>query len=212
METAPRGTTPVEVQIDALLAALEASRAAEESARFTVNTLITVLGPSSHIVVLLVFSVLNMIPGPPGYGETLAVVMVGFALAMLVDAPIRLPVWLGERQLPVGALLRMTGLFARIARFVGRFSRPRLVALSAPAARPFLAVFIIIVSLPMTLPIPLINAVPNVGICVLCLGWINRDAVAVIAGALIAIAGFVLACLAIWGAYHLVIVAIGAAA
>lgn len=210
MESTARAKTPVEVQISALLAALEASHAADDP-RFTVADLIGTLGTSSHILVILVFSVLNMIPGPPGYGGTVAIAIIGFSLALIAGGPLRLHPWIGKRRLPLRALLRMAGLFARIARFVGRFSRPRLSWLSAPATRPLLGVFIILVSLPMMLPIPFINAVPNVGICVLCLGWLNRDGLAVIAGIVVALLGLAIAALAIWGAVHLVGAALEAA-
>lgn len=209
MRTESRGLTPVEMQIGALREALEAATTGHEGG-FTVAHLIAVLGTRSHMLVLLVFSVLNMIPGPPGYGESLAVAMVGFAVAMLLDAPLTLPRWLGERRLPVQALLRVAGVFGRVAGFIGRFSRPRLLALSAPMLRPGLAVFIIIVSVPMALPIPLINAVPNVGLAVLCLSWLNRDGIGVVLGLLVALVGLGIAVGAIWGAYHLVVLAMGA--
>lgn len=206
MTSTARGPTHVEVQIGVLLRALEASHA-EEQARFTVNQLIAALGTSSHILVILFFSVLNMVPGPPGYGGTIAIAIIGFAIAMMADAPLVLPGWVGQRRLPVKALMRVTDLFARIARSVGKLSRPRLTMMSAPALRPFLGLFIIAVSLPMMLPIPFINAVPNVGICILCLGWINRDALAIMVGIVVALIGLGIAGLAIWGAYHLANVA-----
>ena len=201
--------TPVEAQISALLEALKATRAQQQPC-FTVAELIAALGPSSHILVILVFSVLNMIPGPPGYGGTVAIAIIGFAIAMIMNAPITLPHWIGDRHLPVRALRRVAGLFAGIARFIGRFSRPRLIKLSAPSMRPVLGLFIIAVSLPMILPVPFINAVPNVGICVLCLGWLNRDALMIIFGMIIAMIGLGIAGLAIWGSYQLLNAAIGA--
>ncbi|AEQ52949.1 exopolysaccharide biosynthesis protein [Pelagibacterium halotolerans] len=205
-ETEP---TPVEVQIGGLLDALHASQQKPDP-RFTVASLIAALGVHSHIVVILVFSVLNMVPGPPGYGGTIAFAMIGIALAMLVNAPLTLPGWIRRRKLPAKALMRVTKLFARMAGLMGRFSRPRLKMASAPALRPALALFVIAVSLPMMLPIPFINAVPNTGICILCLGWINRDAFVIVAGIVIALVGLTIAGAAIWGAWHLANAAVGA--
>lgn len=210
MDSPLRAPTPVEHQIRVLREALASSHASEQ-ARFTLADLIAALGTGSHILVILVFSVLNMIPGPPGYGGTVALAIVFFAATLALGAPLRLHPWLGQRRLPVRALLRVTGLFARIAAFFGRFSRPRLRFLSAPATTPLLALFIIAVSLPMMVPIPFINAVPNLGICIMCLGWINRDGLAVIAGVGVALIGLLIAGLAIFGAYHLVNAALDAA-
>jgi len=209
--TTTSSLTPVEAQLGDIIGALEAV-ALRENADFTAGELIALLGASSHILVILVFSVLNMIPGPPGYGGTMALAIMAFSVAMIAGAPLRLPSWIGERRLPVKTMLGVVTRLATLARIIGRFSRPRLLMLTMPAMRPLLGLFIIAVSAPMIVPIPFINAVPNVGICVLCLGWINRDGLGVIAGALIGFLGFVIACLAIWGVYELVNAAIGAAA
>ncbi|WP_338609013.1 exopolysaccharide biosynthesis protein [Pelagibacterium nitratireducens] len=201
--------TPVEVQIGGLLEALHASQQKPDP-RFTVASLIAALGVHSHIVVILVFSVLNMVPGPPGYGGTIAFAIIGFSIAMLIGAPLTLPGWIRRRKLPAKALMRVTKLFARMAAAMARVSRPRYLLVSAPVFQPVLALFIIAVSLPMMLPIPFINAIPNAGICVLCLGWINRDAVVIIAGIVLALVGLTIAGAAIWGVWHLANAAVGA--
>ncbi|WP_158541560.1 exopolysaccharide biosynthesis protein [Pelagibacterium lacus] len=209
MATTARDPTPVEVRIDTLLDAIAVSQT-KANPRFTVSSLIAALGTRSHVLVILVFSVLNMVPGPPGYGGTMAFAIIGFSLAMIIGHPLRLPGWIRRRRLPVKALLRMTELFSRIARLVGRFSRPRLTLLSAAPMRPLLGAFIIVISLPMMLPVPFINAVPNTGICILCLGWVNRDAVLIGLGIAVALIGLAIAGLAILGGYHLASAAIEA--
>jgi len=60
-----------------------------------------------------------------------------------------------------------------------------------------------VVSLPMVLPIPFINAVPNTGIAVICVSRINRDGVGVLLGMLIAVIGLGIAGGAIWAAISL---------
>ena len=209
MTVTETGPTPVEVQIGGLLEALHASPQKPDPS-CTVASLISALGVHSHIVVILVFSVLNMVPGPPGYGGTIAFAIIGFSIAMLFNAPLTLPGWIRRRKLPAKALMRVTKLFARMAAAMGRFSRPRFTFVSTPALQPLLAVFIIVVSLPMMLPIPLINAVPNTGIAILCLGWINRDAFVIIGGIVVALLGLSIAAAAIWGVWHLANVAVGA--
>ncbi|WP_417583646.1 exopolysaccharide biosynthesis protein [Pelagibacterium sp.] len=209
MTSTERDLTPVEVQIGGLLEALKASQERPDP-RFTVASLIAALGVHSHIVVILVFSVLNMVPGPPGYGGTIAIAIIGFSIAMMLNAPLTLPGWVRRRKLPARALMRVAELFARMAAAMGRFSRPRFTFVSARALQPVLALFIIAVSLPMMLPIPLINAIPNTGICILCLGWINRDAFVIIAGIIVALLGLSVAAAAIWGVWHLANAAVGA--
>lgn len=72
-----------------------------------------------------------------------------------------------------------------------------------------LGVLILIMALPMVVPIPFINAVPNVGMAIICVSRLNRDGLGVILGMLVGLAGMVIAVAAIWGALALTVSAIG---
>lgn len=176
----------------------------ESGGGLSVNAIMTLLGHHSHTLVILVLSVLNMIPGPPGYGGTLAFAMIFMAVTMVLGVPVQLPGWIGDRQIPSRFLMRMLDRLGTFARVFARFSRPRLEILTGDSARRPMAAFVILVSLPMVLPIPFINAVPNVGIAVMTVSRINRDGLGVILGFIIACLGLVIAVAAVWGAISLV--------
>ena len=189
--------SPVEVQVAAI--ADNVSRAE----RVTAGELLALLGNASYPMVILVLSVLNMIPGPPGYGGTIALAIMAVTVTMLVGRPLRLGGWIGRRPLPGRLLERMIGQMRWLAQLIARVSRPRLGALTGPRSEYFLGIFILVVSLPMVLPIPFINAVPNTGIAVICVSRINRDGVGVLLGMLIAVIGLGIAGGAIWAAISL---------
>ena len=78
----------------------------------------------------------------------------------------------------------------------------------AAATIPY-GVFVIVVSLVMTIPIPFINAIPNVGLCVLSFSMLNRDGLGAIVGVAISLLGLGIAAAAIFGAYELGMAALG---
>ncbi|SEP59556.1 Uncharacterized conserved protein [Devosia sp. YR412] len=166
----------------------------------TAGGLVELLGHASYPLVILVLSVLNMLPGPPGYGGTLAITIMTVTVATLLGRPLQLGGWIGKRRLPPKLLERMMGQMQWFAGLVAKVSRPRLAVLTGPRTQVPTAIFILLVSLPMIIPIPFINAVPNTGIAVICVSRINHDGLGVLLGGVIALIGLGIAGGAIWGA------------
>ncbi|MFD1252232.1 Exopolysaccharide synthesis, ExoD [Devosia equisanguinis] len=181
-----------------------------DASKLTIARLIEAMGPQAHRVLILMLTLLNMIPGPPGFGGTIAWTTFAVALAMVLGRPIRLPGIIGRRKLPLNALLKGSEQVAKVTRFVARFSKPRLRSMTGAAATVPYGIFTMVVSVAMTIPIPFINAIPNVGLCVLAFSVLNRDGVGAIAGVLIACIGLVIEVLLILGAINLSFVAFDA--
>lgn len=194
--------SPVEMQIDAIAAGLQQAEAAGGEA-LTVRQIIALLGDQSHSFVILVFCVLNMLPGPPGYGGTIACAIIAFAVAMIVGRPPALPRFISDRRLSPRLASRMVQQLRWFSKLVARFSAPRVEFLAAERGRMAVGFSILVLSIPMVIPIPLINAVPNVGIAVICLSRINRDGAGMIVGAIIGLIGLTIAGLLIWGVVSL---------
>ena len=181
-----------------------------DASKLTIARLIEAMGPQAHRVLILMLTLLNMIPGPAGFGGTIAWTTFAVALAMVLGRPIRLPGIIGRRKLPLNALLKGSEQVAKVTRFVARFSNPRLRWMTGAAATVPYGIFTMVVSVAMTIPIPFINAIPNVGLCVLAFSVLNRDGVGAIAGVLIACIGLVIEVLLILGAINLSFVAFDA--
>jgi hypothetical protein len=177
--------------------------AEDNQSHLTLSRLVELLGVKSHRLLLLVVSLFNMIPGPPGYGGTIAFTTAAIAVAMLMGRPIRLPGILGRRRLPVDLMVRGTRQVVKVANMLSRFSRPRMRWLTGAAANLPYAVLVICVSLVMALPIPFINAIPNVGLCIIAFSMLNRDGVGVIAGLVATAIGLVVDAAIILGVLHL---------
>lgn len=203
------GYRPITRQINRIVAGLRRV-AASEAPRLTFHRLVETMGPHSHRLLILMLTLLNMIPGPPGFGGTLAWTTLAVALFMVLGKPIRLPDIIGKRKLPLGALLKASETVARVTAIIARFSKPRLRWLTGAAATIPYGIFTMLISVFMTLPIPFINAVPNVGLCVIAFSMLNRDGLGVIVGLAICLAGLLVAGALLAGAFHLGMAAMGA--
>jgi len=159
---------------------------------------------------ILVLTLLNTVPGPPGFGGALAWTTMAVALFMVLGRPIRLPGIIGKRKLPLGALLKASEAVARVTAIIARFSKPRLRWLTGAAATIPYGIFTMVISVFMTLPIPFINAIPNVGLCVIAFSMLNRDGLGVLIGLVICFAGLVIAGALLTGAFHLGMAAVDA--
>lgn len=192
-----------------IAAALRRAGESDQS-HMTLSRLVELLGPRAHRLLLLVVSLFNMIPGPPGYGGTIAWTTCAIAIAMLLGKPIRLPSIIGKRKLPLDLMIKASRQVVKVAAILARFSKPRLRWLTGSAANLPYAILVVCVSVVMSLPIPFINAIPNVGLCIIAFSMLNRDGAGVIVGLVATMLGLIIAGGIIIGAFHLGMAALDA--
>lgn len=202
---------PIERYTRRIAAKLQRAAQTDQS-HLTLSGLVELMGPTAYRLLLLVVSLFNMIPGPPGYGGTIAWTTMAIAIGMLLGRPIRLPGIIGRRRLPLPILVKASAQVAKVASILARFSRPRLRWLTGAAANLPYALLVIAVSLVMTIPIPFINAIPNVGLCVIAFSMLNRDGAGVVIGLVLTGLGLAVDAAIVLGVYHLGVAAVGAVA
>lgn len=182
---------PIE-QIFAELQARLRQAAEDPEAKLTCDSLIEIIGPASYTLALFVFCLLNLIPAPPGYNFFMALVITALSAAMLFDRRMRLPRAFGRIRLPTKALLKLLDLLAQLTTWIAKVSSPRLLPLTAPAARPFIALIGIVLGIAMLAPIPFTNMLPSIGLAMICIGHLNRDGLVVIAGIAVGLIGVII--------------------
>lgn len=197
-----RGAPPIVRYTNRIVAGLK-TVAASGDEKLTFHRLVEAMGPGAHRLLILMLTLLNMIPGPPGFGGTIAWTTFAVALAMVLGRPIRLPGIIGNRKLPVAPLLKASEQVVRVTGIIARFSRPRLRWLTGAAATIPYGVFTMVLSVTMTVPIPFINAVPNVGLCVLAFSMLNRDGAGAVIGVGLCLLGLAIEIALIFGAINL---------
>lgn len=178
--------------------------AAEPDAVLTCQGLLGVFGVRSHTLALLIFSLLNLLPGPPGYNFLMAVITTTIAVKMLLGRQIGLWGPIGRMRVPIGLIIRLSGMLSRLAGQVARISRPRLTGLTGPAVQKPLAAFGLVLGLAQLPPIPFANLLPALGQAIISTGQLNRDGAVVIAGVLVGLVGLAVLAVAIWAILALV--------
>lgn len=98
-----------------------------------------------------------------------------------------LPETLRKRHLPVAALLDVVTRAKRYGGWLERFAHPRLPAVTGDRATRIIGALLIVPCLSVLVPLPLTNTVPGIGIALTAVGLIERDALFVALGLIIAL-------------------------
>ena len=167
-------------------------------AKLTCGMLVEVIGIKSHVLTTFIFSLLNLLPGPPGYNFIVSLIIIALMVMMIRGHEIRLWGFIGRRQLPVNLLVRLLGILAKLIDLIARLSSPRLVWFTGPAALPVIGIFIVGMGIAMLPPLPFGNMVPSIGVAMVCIGVLNRDGLMVLAGVVTGLVGLAAIVVAIW--------------
>ncbi|HYC02150.1 MAG TPA: exopolysaccharide biosynthesis protein [Azospirillaceae bacterium] len=165
----------------------------------TVGELSESLGRVAYGLLLLIFALALVIPGPPGFGALFGTPMIVLGIGMARGKPYpSFPRALADRRLPPGplraVLLRAVPVLQRLERWL----RPRgLLGLrhaaheDDPGGRILeiaTGVLVTLLALLLLPPIPFTNAPLGAAAVVLALGLMERDAVATTIGAVLSLA------------------------
>jgi len=196
-ETLGREHDPIIPIVDVIVAQLR-ERAGRPDAVLTSADLLVMVGERSHVLAIMLFALLNLLPGPPGYNFLMAVAMFAVAIAMLLRRPMSFGSWFGRMRLPLKVIQKLLEALSVIVRWVAKISAPRWRVLTGPGAMPFVAVIAILLALVNMAPVPFMNLIPSAGLAVICMGVLNEDGIAVLVGVAIGALGALVALVAVW--------------
>lgn len=133
------------------------------------------------------------IPVPPGYTTIFAIPLLFFSVQMLfgMDSP-WIPKWLARVKIKRSTLAAIVQKGAPWLRRLEKLLHPRWYFASTPAGEKFIGFFCFLYAASISLPLPLTNFPPAVGIVVLSLGLMGKDGFYIIVGNLIGILGLVI--------------------
>jgi hypothetical protein len=198
------GDDPLKAELAALVGTLE-QRARREDAALTCDDLVALLGPQSHALALLIFALLNLLPGPPGYSVVLGLVTIAFSLLQIVQRPLRLWPVVGNRRLPLRMMIRLLAMVQWLIDRVVRVSTPRLLPVVSPRMLPVIGLFGVLMGAIMLVPIPFTNTLPAVSVALVSIGVLNRDGVLALVGFAIGLLGLAVLAAAVWLLVFLVV-------
>lgn len=175
----------------------------------TVRSLFEAFGERSFGFLLLIFSLPNCVPAPPGLGSIIGLPVLMIAAQMVLGWPTPwLPRRVLDKKVRRETLQKVLNMAEPKLRRVERLCRPRGNLVSSTSAERLIGLYIMLLSFCVLLPFPLTNMVPAMATVVLSVALIEKDSVVLGLGVAIglgglAITGSVLAALAgaIWAVF-----------
>lgn len=164
----------------------------------TCSDLLQLVGTRSHLIAILIFSLLNLLPAPPGYNFTMALIILVLSVLLLMGREMGLGKRIGQMRLPIGIVTKLLDAMTLLARWSARISSPRLQGLAGPAVMPVFALIAIVLAVGMLAPIPFTNMLPSIGLAVMCVAVLNHDGLLLWAGVVVGIVGVIIIVVAVW--------------
>ncbi len=196
-EAVPDEEDPIEAVVGGVVTRLR-EHAEDPEASLSCNDLLALVGPRSHILAILLFSLLNLLPAPPGYNFVMALIIIALCVSLLFKREMRLKGYFGRMKLPVKLVLKLMDVLGKLASWAARISSPRWRGLTGNAIMPVVAISGIIMGIFMLPPIPATNMLPSMGLAIMCIGVLNHDGVVVLLGGVVGVIGIVVCGFAVW--------------
>lgn len=153
-----------------------------------VEDIVTVLGPRSFGIVLVLFGLPNLLP-VPGLPILCGFIIGIIAFQMVIGKDhLLLPRWVGQRRLKREDLARVVHRATPTLRVVERAMRPRLLGLTAPSLSRFIGGVLLVLALALMAPIPFFGGIaPGLAVILLGLGLAERDGLFIVLGSVISV-------------------------
>ncbi len=169
--------------------------------RVSLEDVVASLGDRGLGVLMAIFAVPNIFPAPIPFGNVIfGIPVIILAVHLMLGWPrLVLPKSIARRSIGASVLKsitpRLAGMLARIEPLL----KPRLPAVSTPAAERVIGLICVVLSILSALPIPFGHMVPALALMVIGLGLIEHDGAAILLGAALGIAGVLVFSLVVFG-------------
>ena len=162
----------------------------DRSAEMTLAELVSSLGERSMGWSLLVFALINLLPLPMGTDMITAipVLVVTYQIARGYDE-LRLPGIVARRRIGRKGFQKLVLRLGPLLRPVERMLKPRLSGLFEPGPERLFGGFLFLVGLALFAPIPFSGYLPALALALAGIGFIERDGLVALAGAVLGLAG-----------------------
>jgi len=171
------------------LSTLFAALASGESERISFGTLAEALGERGFGAILVLFSLPNVLPLPPGSSAVLGVPLALVAAQLLIGRPgLWLPRVVRERSLDRATFRRIAGAAVPWLQRAERWLRPRAWLLPHTVTERLVGALALAMAFILVLPLPFANMVPALSVAAAGLGLVERDGVWLGGGVLLALA------------------------
>lgn len=147
-----------------------------------INDLITVLGGRGRAGLILLFSLPNVLPAPPGVSGLLGLPLLYLSFQMMMGRTPWLPQFIGRRSMELD---RFAALIAAVSPWLARAERllrPRWFWVVGQRSERGIGALCLMLACVLALPIPFGNMLPAFALCLISLGMLERDGLWVLIG------------------------------
>lgn len=177
--------------------------------RVSVGDILTTMSGRASAALLFLFAAPNVIPAPPGTSALLGLPMIYLASQMMLRRQPWLPGVIAARSMRIDDFAALVNRAVPMLARAERMLRPRFLVLVNPTAERIIGGFCLILALVVALPIPLGNMLPAFAVSVLALGFLERDGLWVIIGAVLGLLSLVVVSGVVWAAVKSLIFLLG---
>ncbi|ROU00116.1 exopolysaccharide biosynthesis protein [Histidinibacterium lentulum] len=155
---------------------LRTSRNQHRNGKLTLGNLLTELGETSFGWAIVVFSLLTLLPLPPGSSLITALPLLVTTGQIILGFPhVRLPGPLARLKLDPVKLRRTVLRLRPVTRRLERVLTPRYTLLFARRNERFLGVLLFVIAFALFLPVPFSGWFPAVSLFIFGVGLVERD-------------------------------------
>jgi hypothetical protein len=164
---------------------LRTSRSQHRAGTLTLGNLLTELGETSFGWAIVVFSLLTLLPLPPGSSLITALPLLVTTGQIILGYPhVKLPGPLARLRLDPVKLRRTVLRLRPVTRRLERVLTPRYTPLFAPRNERFLGVLLFVIAFALFLPVPFSGWFPAISLFIFGVGLVERDGLVALTGLL----------------------------
>ncbi|PYF08114.1 hypothetical protein C8J30_11451 [Rhodobacter viridis] len=150
--------------------------------RIALSDLLTRLSVRAFGPLLVIFSLPNVLPTPPGTSAVLGLPLIFLTFQMLIGGPPWFPAFIAKRSIARADFARLAAFVVPRLTRAEKMLKPRLGFLSSRWAEQALGALALVLAIILTLPIPLGNIGPAFALALIGIGLFERDGLWVMAG------------------------------
>jgi hypothetical protein len=187
-------------------------RAVIDTARgdtITIGEIIEAFGERAFGFVLILFSLPNCVPAPPGIAGIVGTPVLIFGIQMMLGHKHPwLPGFIKRRSVSVAKFKRLIDIAEPKLQWVEGFCKPRLLQLFGPIGDRVVGLFAFLAALSVLIPFPGTNFPPSIALVIASIAIMEEDGYLLLVGYLIGLAGLAYTATVLGASYHLILAAI----
>jgi hypothetical protein len=172
----------------------------------TIGEIIDAFGERAFGFVLILFSLPNCVPAPPGVAGIVGTPVLIFGIQMMLGHKHPwLPGFIKRRSIAVSKFKRLIDIAEPKLQKLESYCKPRLCPLFGPVGDRVVGLFAFLVALSVLIPFPGTNFPPSIALVIASIAIMEEDGYLLIAGYLLGLAGLAYTATVLGASYHLIL-------